>query len=38
MRIKYVVSKKAPNKTRFQARGADIQETHLGAPQKIGEN
>jgi hypothetical protein len=38
MRIKYVVSKKAPNKTPFAARLADIPESHLGVAQKIGEN
>jgi hypothetical protein len=38
MRLKYVVSKKAPNKTRFPARLVDIPESHLGVAQKIGEN
>jgi hypothetical protein len=38
MRIKYVVREKAPNKTRFRVCPADIPESHLGAPQKIGEN
>jgi hypothetical protein len=38
MRIKYVVSKQAPNKTRFSICPANIPHTDLGAPQKIGEN
>jgi hypothetical protein len=38
VRLKYVVRKKAPNKTRFQAWHVDIPESHLGVAQKIGEN
>ncbi|QNA89841.1 hypothetical protein G4G28_17550 [Massilia sp. Dwa41.01b] len=38
MRLKYVVCQKAPNKTRFRARYADIAGRDLGVSQKIGEN
>jgi hypothetical protein len=38
IRLKYVDFRKAPNKTRFRVRHADIRASHLGVAQKIGEN